>query len=110
LERAARTLGADGWQLYRTVVFPAALPGYLAGTKQAWGFAWRALMAGELITHTTAASGLGQLLFRSERRLDTPEVLAVLAVIVLIGMVVDLLVFGSIERRIRRRRGLTVAA
>jgi len=110
LHRAGRTLGASGWRLYRSVVFPAALPGYVAGLEQAWGFAWRALMAGELLTHTTAAFGLGQLLFRSERHLDTSEVLAVLAVIVLIGMVVDLLVFGSIDRRIRRRRGLTAGA
>ena len=50
LKRAGRTLGADGWRLYREVIFPAALPGYMAGLQQAWGFAWKALMAGELIT------------------------------------------------------------
>jgi sulfonate transport system permease protein len=108
LQRAGRTLGAQGRSLYRSVMFPAALPGYLAGLQQAWGFAWRALLAGELITHTAAAFGLGQLLFRSQKGGDTPEVLAVLAVIIFVGMVVDLLIFGSFERRMRHRRGLTV--
>ncbi len=61
LKRAGRTLGADGWQLYREVIFPAALPGYVAGLDQAWGFAWKALMAGELITAGLRATGLGQL-------------------------------------------------
>ena len=48
-ERAGRTLGAGGWSLYRKIIFPAALPGVMAGLQQAWGFAWKALMAGELI-------------------------------------------------------------
>ena len=50
LLRAAKTLGARGWTLMRSVVLPAALPGYLGGLKQGWAFAWRSLMAGELLT------------------------------------------------------------
>ena len=61
-ERAGRTLGARGWTLYREVVVPAALPGMMAGLQQAWGFAWKALMAGELIVITAQATGLGHLL------------------------------------------------
>ena len=62
LRRAGLTLGADGWTLYRHVIFPAALPGFMAGLQQAWGFAWKALMAGELIVSAAGAVGLGRLL------------------------------------------------
>lgn len=106
LKRAGRTLGADGWQLYREVIFPAALPGYVAGFQQAWGFAWKALMAGELITAGLRATGLGQLLQRSQN--DVPMLIATVAVIVVIGVAVEYFVFGTVDRRIRRRRGLIV--
>ncbi len=104
LVRAGRTLGAKGWELYRSIVFPAALPGYVAGLQQAWGFAWKSLLAGELITAGVRATGLGQLLARSQQ--DVPELLAVVAVIVLIGVAVDYLVFSLLDRRVRAKRGL----
>lgn len=63
--RAGRTLGATGWDLQRSIVFPAALPAYMVGVQQAWGFAWKALMAGELIV-PASATGLGHLLDRSQ--------------------------------------------
>jgi NitT/TauT family transport system permease protein len=88
------------------VIFPAALPGYVAGLQQAWGFAWKALMAGELITAGLRATGLGQLLQRSQN--DVPMLIATVAVIVVIGVAVEYLVFGTVDRRIRRRRGLLV--
>jgi NitT/TauT family transport system permease protein len=104
LIRAGRTLGASGWELYRSVIFPAALPGYLSGLQQAWGYAWKALLAGELITSTARATGLGQILIRSGE--NVPAVLAALAVVVVIGVAVDYLVFGQLDRRVRSRRGL----
>ncbi len=104
LVRAGKTLGAQGWELYRGVMFPAALPGYVAGLQQAWGFAWKALLAGELITGAAKAAGLGHLLARSQS--DVPALLAALAVVVLIGVAVDYLVFGQMDRAVRRRRGL----
>ncbi len=107
LKRAGRTLGADGWTLYRDVIFPAALPGYMAGLQQAWGFAWKALMAGELITAGIDAVGLGQLLGRSKH--DVPALVATVAVIVVLGVLVEYLVFVPLDRRIRARRGLLVA-
>ena len=106
LERAGRTLGASGWELYRSIVFPAALPGYITGLQQAWGFAWKALMAGELIVTAVRGTGLGHLLARD--RAEVPALLAVLAVIVAIGVAVDYLVFGQLDRRIRRKRGLLI--
>jgi NitT/TauT family transport system permease protein len=107
LQRAGQTLGAKGWRLYRHVVLPAAIPGYVSGLQQGWAFAWRSLMAAELIA--TGALGLGQLLNSSREFLDTGTVIAVMVVIVVIGMFVDLAVFGTIDVRIRSRRGLAVA-
>jgi len=108
LVRAGRTLGATGWTLLRRVIFPAALPGYVSGLQVAWVSAWWALLAGELITHSARAFGLGQELLRAQLRDQTAQVLAILVVIILIGMVVDLVIFGLIDRRIRMRRGLTL--
>jgi NitT/TauT family transport system permease protein len=107
-ERAGRTLGASGWDLYRHVIFPAALPGYMAGLQQAWGFAWKALMAGELIVAAAASTGLGHLL--ADQAGDVTALLAALAVIVVIGVAVEYLVFGRLDRRIRLRRGLLLEA
>jgi NitT/TauT family transport system permease protein len=105
-ERTGRTLGARGWTLYRSIVFPAALPGVMAGLQQAWGFAWKALMAGEVIV-VAARSGLGQLVRPGT---SIPSALAALAVIVAIGVAVDYLLFGQLDRKIRRKRGLLIEA
>ena len=105
-ERAGRTLGATGWPLYRKVIFPAALPGVMGGLQQAWGFAWKALMAGELVVAAARATGLGYLLGRAGE--NVPTLLAALAVILVIGVAVDYLLFGQLDRRIRRRRGLLI--
>ena len=105
-ERVGPTLGARGWTLYRKIVVPAALPGMMAGLQQAWGFAWKALMAGELIIVAAGATGLGHLLAGQEH--DVTALLATLAVIVAIGVAVDYVLFGQLDRRIRRRRGLLI--
>jgi NitT/TauT family transport system permease protein len=106
LTRAGRTLGARGWTLYRRVVLPAAVPGYVGGLQQAWALAWRALMAGELIA--TGAQGLGHLQDTARANFDTPQVLAVMVVIILIGMAVEAL-FSAADRRVRGKRGLVAA-
>jgi len=102
--RTGLTMGARGWQLYRKIILPAALPGVMAGLQQAWGFAWKALMAGELIV-AAAHAGLGHLL-DPRGGVAIPTVFAALAVILVIGVAVDYLLFGQLDRRIRRRRGL----
>lgn len=108
LKRAGRTLGADGWPLYREVILPAALPGFIAGLQQAWGFAWKALMAAELIIAAAGAAGLGHLL--AQEADDVAALIAVVAVIAVIGVLVDYLVFNRLDRRVRRRRGLLIEA
>lgn len=107
LIRAGRTMGADRWTLYRTVVLPASIPGYWVGLQQAWAVAWRALLAAELI-RTGAAKGLGHVLdttLEGTRVIDPALIFATMVVIVIIGLAIDAL-FSVIDRRIRRRRGL----
>jgi NitT/TauT family transport system permease protein len=107
LVRAGQTLGARGWELYRSVVLPAAVPGYVAGLQQAWALAWRALMAGELIS--TGAQGLGHLQDTYRQQFQADRVIAVMLVIIAVGMVVDFL-FSAADRRVRARRGLLATA
>jgi NitT/TauT family transport system permease protein len=104
--RLARSLGARGPQLYRHFVISAALPGYVAGMRQAWAFSWRSLMAAELIIGSLAASGIGQLLDNGRSNLDLPEMFAAVLVILVVGVAVDDLIFTPLERGLLRRRGL----
>jgi NitT/TauT family transport system permease protein len=106
LLRAGRVMGARGLSALRHVVLPAAIPGYVAGVKQGWAFAWRSLMAGELIVVIPGKLSLGALLQFSQTQNDAPGLVATMLVILGIGIAVDALVFGRIERAVRRRRGL----
>ena len=107
LTRAGRVLGARGLPAYRHVILPAALPSFLAGLKQAWAFAWRRLMAGELIGGVAAIS-IGARLNNERDLNDTPGLLSWMIIVLIIGIAVDSLVFGVAERTIRRRRGLGI--
>jgi NitT/TauT family transport system permease protein len=107
LVNAGRTLGAEGWELQRNIVFPAAFPGYFAGLTQAWALGWSALIAAELIV--AGALGLGLQLRLAGASTSTALVLATMVVIVIIGLAVDLLL-TFFDKRIRRRRGLFVLA
>jgi NitT/TauT family transport system permease protein len=110
LVRAARMLGAKGWTNFRRVVLPAALPTYIGGLKQGWAFAWRSLLAGELLVQIAGKDSLGRDLDTARQLPDYPALYATMIVILIIGIVVDSLVFGKIERLIRRRYGLVDAA
>ena len=103
---AARNLGARGIRLYTSVVLPSALPSIVTGMKLGWSFAWRSLMAGELLY---ALPGLGHLLMLGREMNDMSQVVAVMLIIILLGLLTDHLVFGEWERRIRRQRGLASA-
>ena len=105
LVRAGHTLGARGFQMLRYVILPAALPTYVAGLKQGWAFAWRSLLAGELLVTISQVLALGVLLSNARNFADAPTLLAVMIVILIIGMLVDG-VFSWIANGIRRRRGL----
>jgi NitT/TauT family transport system permease protein len=109
LLRAGQVLGARGIDRYRYVVLPAALPGFVAGMKQGWAFAWRSLMAGELIVIISHRPSLGGALEQARNLSDYPTMMATMVVILVVGLVLDGLVFGRIERTVLRRRGLALA-
>lgn len=105
--RLGTVLGAGSVDLYRHFVIPAALPSYVAGLNQGWAFAWRSLMAGELLVIIEAKPSLGSRLSFAQDFNNAPELIAYMVVILVIGMLADT-VFSSASRRMRRRRGLTV--
>jgi len=107
LVRAGRNVGASGLSLYRHVVLPAALHGIVTGLKQGWAFAWRSLLAGELMVQIAFRPSLGQFLNQSRDLGDTSYMISLMIVILVIGIAVDA-VFGRIESGIRRRRGVVV--
>jgi NitT/TauT family transport system permease protein len=109
LLRAGRVLGATGLDEYRHVIIPAAMPSFVAGLKNGWAFAWRSLMAGELLVVIAYQASLGQLLQVNRELSDSQGLLATMLVILAIGIVLDSVVFGTLERRIREKRGLLTA-
>lgn len=104
--RAGRTLGSSGFDLFHRVLLPASLPSIIGAAKLGWSFAWRALMSGELLFATV---GLGRLLMLGRDLADMSQVIAVMLVIVAIGMFSDIVIFGSLERHMRRSWGLDLA-
>jgi NitT/TauT family transport system permease protein len=105
LLRAGKTMGLSGFALYRYLVLPASLPAYVAGMKQGWAFAWRSLMAGELIVQIIGQFSIGQQLSVDQSNLDFTGATATIIVILIIGIVVDTL-FTKLDLGIRKRRGL----
>jgi NitT/TauT family transport system permease protein len=110
LLRAGRVLGARGLSTYRHVIIPAALPGYVAGLKQGWAFAWRSLLAGELLVIIAKKPSLGVRLEFTRTNNDYVGMLATMVTIFVIGVVVDSLFFARFERAIRTRWGLIDSA
>ena len=104
LLRAASSLGARGPVLYTKVILPASFPYMITGMKLGWSFAWRSLMAAELLFFTP---GLGHLLEVGRQFNDIAQVMAMMIIIVLAGLVVDRLVFVRLESIVRKRWGLT---
>ena len=102
LIKAGQNMGARGPRLLFEVIIPAALPSIITGMKQGWSFAWRSLMAGELLYGSV---GLGNLLTVGRELNDMSQVLAVMLIIIIIGLCADYLVFTRLERGMRRRWG-----
>ena len=109
LLRAGQVLGARGVAAYRAVILPAALPGFVAGLKQGWAFAWRSLMAGELILAFSNKPALGYDLNIARELSDAEGMLSVMLTILLVGIAIDSAVFGRLDRAVRRRWGLSAA-
>ena len=108
--RAGKVLGARGFSSIRHIVIPAAWPGYLAGLEQGWAFAWRSLMAAELIAISPALGpGLGQMLDTGRQLGDMSLVLGSIIVIMIVGVLIERLVFSPIRQRTLKNRGLVVS-
>ena len=105
LLRAGRVVGARGVATYRHVIIPAALPAFVGGLKQGWAFAWRSLMAGELIATVPGHAGIGTGIDTARQVSDYPGMLAWMLVLLTVGILIDSL-FTRADVSLRRRWGL----
>jgi NitT/TauT family transport system permease protein len=106
LLRVGKTMGLGRISLYRHLILPASLPTYVAGLKQGWAFAFRSLMAGELLVIIANTSSIGVLLANDQDQADMAGAMSIMIVILVLGILVDGL-FNLANGRIRRRWGLT---
>ncbi len=107
LRMAGRNYGLSGFRYVLQILIPAALPSILSGLKIGWAFAWRTLIAAELVFGASSGQGgLGWYIFQNRNELYTDRVFAGLAMVILIGLLVESLVFHSIERITVKRWGV----
>jgi NitT/TauT family transport system permease protein len=102
--RAARNMGAKGFSLFRYVLIPAATPTLIMGMRQAWSFAWHALIGAEMLITTLV--GLGYILSVGREFSNMSQIIATMIVIFTIGLIFDRVVFIKIEEKVRDRWGL----
>ena len=100
---AARNMGANGTNLVTSVLIPAAFPYMISGFKQGWAFAWRGVIGAELLF---SYLGLGYLLNVGRQLTDVSQVIAIMLVIMIIGVVIDGIVFKRLEDKVMSRWGL----
>jgi NitT/TauT family transport system permease protein len=105
LLRAGKMMGLTRLSLYRYLILPASLPAFVAGLRQGWAFAWRSLMAGELLVIIANQPSLGVLLSTDQDQADMQGATSIIIVILLLGIIVHTL-FGLADKAIRRRWGL----
>ena len=107
LRMVGQNYGLRGLKLVRLILIPAAFPAILTGLKVGWAFAWRTLIAAELVFGVSSGSGgLGWFIFENRNQLETANVFAGLFTVILIGLFVENVVFATIERRTIRRWGM----
>lgn len=107
LRMVGRNYGLAGPRYVLQILVPAAFPSILAGLKVGWAFAWRTLIAAELVFGTTSQSGgLGWFIYENKNVLDIPAVFAGLFTVILIGLVIEGLVFRSLEKATVQKWGM----
>ncbi len=107
LRMVGRNYGLSGLGLVLRILIPAAFPSILAGLKIGWAFAWRTLIAAELVFGVASGKGgLGWYIFESKNQLDIPEVFAGLLTIIMIGLLVENVIFRTLENKTVRRWGM----
>jgi NitT/TauT family transport system permease protein len=102
--RASKNMGAHGFALFRHVMIPAATPSLIMGIRQAWSFAWHALIGAEMLI--TTLYGLGHVLAIGREFNDMSQIIAVMITIFVIGLLFDKLIFLRLEEKVRSRWGL----
>jgi NitT/TauT family transport system permease protein len=102
--RAAKNMGAKGFSLFRHVMIPAATPSLIVGMRQAWSFAWHALIGAEMLITTLV--GLGHILAIGREFSNMSQIIATMIVIFTIGLIFDRIVFIKIEEKVRDKWGL----
>lgn len=108
LRMVGRNYGLTGWRYISKILIPAAFPYILTGLKIGWAFAWRTLIAAELVFGVSSGSGgLGWFIYESKNELEIPSVFAGLFTVIIIGLAVENLIFRNIEARTVRKWGMT---
>lgn len=106
LLRAGEVMGLRGIQHYTLLIVPAALPMFVSGLKQGWAFAWRSLMAGELLVIINQQNSIGWALSQARQLNDAERLLSYIIIVLVIGIVIDVF-FNWADRALRRRWGVT---
>ncbi|MFP1724711.1 ABC transporter permease [Lonsdalea quercina] len=107
LRMTGRNYGLKGLRYVWHILIPAALPSILSGLKIGWAFAWRTLIAAELVFGASSGQGgLGWYIFQNRNELYTDRVFAGLASVIIIGLLVETLIFATIERVTIKRWGM----
>ena len=107
LRMSGRNYGLRGIRYVALILIPAAFPSILAGLKIGWAFAWRTLIAAELVFGVSSRSGgLGWYIFEARSELETDRVFAGLLAVILIGLIVEAVIFRFIEKHTVQRWGM----
>lgn len=106
LLRAGQVMGLRGIQHYTLLIVPAALPMFVSGLKQGWAFAWRSLMAGELLVIINQQNSIGWALSQARQLNDAERLLSYIIIVLVIGIVIDVF-FNWADRALRRRWGVS---
>ncbi len=102
--RAAKNMGAKGFHLFRYLMIPAATPALIGGIKQAWSFAWHALIGAEILM--AASIGIGHILLVGREFQSMSQIIASMITIFALGMIFDRIIFMKIEEKVREKWGL----
>ena len=107
LRMVGRNYGLNGLPYVGKILIPAAFPSILTGLKIGWAFAWRTLIAAELVFGVSSGSGgLGWFIYENKNQLEIPNVFAGLFTVILIGLIVENFIFRNIETRTVKKWGM----
>ena len=110
LRRVGQNFGLSGWRLVAGILLPAAFPYILAGIKLGWAFAWRTIIAAEMVFGVAGSQGgLGWFIYQNRFEMNTDLVFAGLLTVIVIGLVVENFFFRWLERRTVLRWGMSTS-